>query len=95
MFLLSGRYLPDATTRMLQGDFFFLITGHLAPGPGDESIVRMVLRAREMFSHYIFFIYIYKYTLSRTSMFPSGGCSKGTDSLLEEIETKVDHENPK
>ncbi|GBM29308.1 hypothetical protein AVEN_124540-1 [Araneus ventricosus] len=24
-------------------DFFFLITGHLAPGPGDESIVRIVL----------------------------------------------------
>ncbi|GBL94846.1 hypothetical protein AVEN_25575-1 [Araneus ventricosus] len=63
---------PFLGTGLVVSDFFFLITGHLAPGPGDESIVRIVLRAREMFSYYFFFIY----TLSRTSMLPSGGSPK-------------------
>ncbi|GBM72129.1 hypothetical protein AVEN_210160-1 [Araneus ventricosus] len=53
---LSKRAHKRSSKRWNRVDFFFLITGHLAPGPGDESIVRIVLRAREMFSCYFFFI---------------------------------------
>ncbi|GBM11975.1 hypothetical protein AVEN_209659-1 [Araneus ventricosus] len=36
--------LPEIRNELLQRPAFFLITGHLVPGPGDESIVRIVTK---------------------------------------------------
>ncbi|GBN70523.1 hypothetical protein AVEN_258988-1, partial [Araneus ventricosus] len=38
----TTRYKSSPVQNALWSVFFFLITGHLAPGPGDESIVRIL-----------------------------------------------------
>ncbi|GBL92792.1 hypothetical protein AVEN_4504-1 [Araneus ventricosus] len=50
--------LPEkdfSSLQLLEENIFFLITGHLAPAPGDESIVRILLRAREEENIYYIF----------------------------------------